>query len=354
MRDARSRKSSFRNRSHLNVEVSPELTDWKLNLHWELTGEFLRDFRKVLRESGETALQNFIDAYLRSQIHVIDLKPLGYRLLDSRIELNAEGSLPREKVNDQLELIHNGLWRSESDLPRYILRDRTDSILLPAAGEISATYHIKPGAGLNVGLPASVILECDPLQYSVLVWSDPQEVRIEEKILSRDLRVPSGSFPEFGEFPDQYYHRHSWTLLFSTQLAATTPESPKRFVYVPFSPKTAPGQKPLAAQQHIEACTDAAVEVTGRLKYGKLFLDVRNLTLTEIDECVLTLYYANDETDYSVEEPVAHCAIGPRTTQHFFFKAGRYYTQAEASIRFSQKGTWHECGPFTLSVQSEP
>lgn len=202
------------NKSHLDVTAQAAGDLWNLDFRWQLNGELQREYVRLLREQGEAELKKEIDRLVRSRIHA-NVIQTDYKLLTTGLEVTAKATMLRRKVNDNLEIFQNDLWDSGFHVRQQITENRITPMLLPIAGELSATYRIPIQPGMNVVFPQSRTLDCAPAVYTLTSTKTKQELQINEKMTIKDAALTKENFDQFGHFLDDYQSAHLWTIFLS-------------------------------------------------------------------------------------------------------------------------------------------
>jgi len=208
------------NRSHIDVTMIPGEKDWKLNFTWYLSGDFESSMVSILRSKNEEAMKYEIENLLRTHIRADLSRDIQIRNTSAGLEVSGIASVPRKKINQDLEIVQNEFWNNDFQLRPYEIERRDTPVLLPVAGEISASYTIQMTSGASPSLPISRDIECNPVHYSLSIVSNKGQVRIDEKLKIRDVQVKPANFPKFREFLDSYYSHHFWSIVMSSHLNA--------------------------------------------------------------------------------------------------------------------------------------
>jgi Domain of Unknown Function with PDB structure (DUF3857) len=365
------------NRNHLDLDAVSDSQNWNLTFHWMLTGDYQEPFVRAYRNQGDAEVRKQVSDYLRENLQAMDVKDVNYQFLTNGIQLDGKATLPRRPIRGTLELFQRDFLSSDLDVSSSMLEKRVHSVLLPYAGEVSATFKIHPEAGSHFTVPAAYDLECHPLHYQITFQNQANTIVVDEKLSIRDLLIKPEQFPKMGAFLDQYHQAHSWALLMSPELPAFSPTAPIKVVYAT-APAPAPAPKPeattpkpqLAAKpaaalpappakpaEKANSCKDAAtVMIKGTIEYHQANLFVKNLTTDPIESANFTIAFGSyiqgvggeTRNNYEKKEPIA---AGQTKTWSFGTDSGFDYVKVY--IRFLQKGVWHECGPFWIPHEPE-
>jgi Domain of Unknown Function with PDB structure (DUF3857) len=203
------------NISRFEVDASPAENVWLIDFRWFLGGEFQSEFANTARQEDPAKLKKEVAEFLRSRIHVTEIRDIQYQFVAGGIELEGKASLPRLKASADLEMLQNYVWISGFDLRQYLLEGRKSPLRLPVVGEISSRYRFKLLPGMNASLPAPFESHCGPVSYSLSFQKQPQGMQVEEKLNFKDLFIKQAQFDQFGVFLDSYYTSHFWSVLFS-------------------------------------------------------------------------------------------------------------------------------------------
>lgn len=203
------------NISHFDVEAVPAEGAWFLDFRWFLGGEFQSEIANIARQGDPVKLRKRIVEFLRSRIHVDEIRDMQYQFVSGGLELKGKASLPRLKATADLEMLQNSVWLSGFDLRQYLLENRKSALRLPVIGEISSRYRIKLPAGMKATIPDRSETNCGPVSYTLSFQTSPQELQVEEKLTFKDLFIRLPEFSKFTTFLDHYYAGHFWSVLFS-------------------------------------------------------------------------------------------------------------------------------------------
>src|SRR5262249_3489698 len=231
------------NRNHLDMDAVSDAQNWNLTFHWVLSGDYQEPFVRAYRNQGDAEVRKEVSDYLRENLHASEVKDVNYQFVTNGIQLDGKATLPRHTIRGNLELFQRDFLSSDIDVSSSMLEKRVHSVLLPYAGEVSATFKIHPAAGSRVAVPAAYDLECHPLHYAISYQNQPNAIVVDEKLSIRDLLIKPDQFAKMGQFLDQYHEAHSWALLMSPDLPAASPSAPIKIVYAT-APPPAPAPKP--------------------------------------------------------------------------------------------------------------
>lgn len=203
------------NISHFEVEALPVGNVWLIDFRWFLGGEFQAEFANISRQGDPAKLRKKINEFLRSRIHVDEIRDMQYQFVSGGVELKGKASLTRLKASADLEILQNSIWLSGFDLRQYLLENRKSGLRLPVVGEISSRYRIKLAPGMKATIPEQCQSICGPVSYTLSFQTRPQELQVEEKLKFKNLFIRAAEFSKFGDFLDHYYASHFWSVLFS-------------------------------------------------------------------------------------------------------------------------------------------
>ena len=196
----------------MELEATASADRWNLKFFWTLGGEFQSPWLKLFRQKGDAELKKKLVEELRSHSEAFDFHDVTYVFTNNGLEVRAQASHLRNKLQGKLEILQNEFWDSGFDLRPHLLEQRSNRLLLPTVGEISSRIKILHSGSATM-IPNSVAFDCPPAKYSVNFLKGNQEVTIEEKLSIRDLGVKPSSFTQFSDFLNHYYKNHFWGIL---------------------------------------------------------------------------------------------------------------------------------------------
>jgi hypothetical protein len=203
------------NVSRLEIEAVPNGTNWSLQFRWFLGGEFQTGLARLQSEISAAEMLANITSFLRSRLNVEEIRDIRYDFGANGLELIGSAVVKKRRVSPDIELLQNSLWVSGFDVGKYLLENRESSLLLPVIGEISSIIKIRLDPQWTGIMPSSYQTECGQATYSLQFQKEPNEIRVDEKLIIVNLAVKKADFLKFGEFLDQYQLHHYWSILLS-------------------------------------------------------------------------------------------------------------------------------------------
>lgn len=346
--------------SRMDVTLRPEAQAWNLQAHWSMQGDLYQQLSAYRIQEGDARLSTKIGELVRSELHA-RIQRVDYKMQAGEVVVDATGSVPRRSMGGGITLLQSPAEDAGLHLSSSLFQDRGTPVILPIRGEVSVTYHIQPEAGQSLSIPQSYRVDCNPVQYTFSAGLANRELTIEEKWLIRDLKIAPESFPKFLQLAQYASEAHHWSVLSSAtdQFSASPIQNVS---LIPFA-SVAPTQS-LAIHQNQKIVTPAAalsnepqvpcadaqrVQLTGSLNKGNLLIRVKNLTSQPIDNFDLIIEYTAFGRPSSRRAELHQDVSIPPQASHFIGSPEEaMYDSARITVRFSQKGVSHQCGPFQI------
>jgi hypothetical protein len=215
------------NISRFDLTATPQESSWSLDFRWFLGGEFQTEFARLSRLGDPAELRKKIAEFVRTKIHVEEIRDIQYQFVTSGIELKGKASVPRLKASGDIEILQNSVWLSGFDLRQYLMENRRSSLRLPVVGELSSSYRIQLPIGMTATVPEHSETQCGPATYTLNFQNLPHALQVDEKLQFKDLFIRPVEFPKFVDFLDRYYANHFWSVLLLTNQEEEVPSAGK-------------------------------------------------------------------------------------------------------------------------------